>query len=381
MKHFFCLISLFILSINLKAQEMAKGQKNGVISGKVIDANAKTPIEYATITVYPQGSTKPVNGIISNSKGVFKVEGLAPAKYALTIEFIGYALYKLDSIEISAEKSISSLGIVSLIRKTQTLQNVTVISSQPIIENRIDKMVYNVEKDLTSQGGVATDVLKKVPQISVDVDGNVELLGSPNIRFLINGKPSTIFGNSVVDALQSIPASQIQSIEVITSPGAKYDIQGTGGIINIILKKSNIQGINGNITLSAGTRLENGSFNLNYRHNNFGMNVFLNGNAQLSSTTNNQLNRVSADTASQTNTNLLQNGSSNFIRNGYHTGIGFDWAITKKDIIIGSLSYHHFINIDKGTTYLETMVNDFSKICFLIPIPYAILKTALMFIQ
>jgi ferric enterobactin receptor len=361
MKYFICLISSFILFSNTKAQEVTKGLKNGVISGKVIDVNAKTPIEYATITVYPLGSTKPVNGIISNSKGIFKIEGLAPGKYTLTIEFIGYALYKLDSIAISAEKSTTSLGIVSLVRKTQTLQDVTVTSAQPIIENRIDKMVYNVEKDLTSQGGVATDVLKKVPQISVDVDGNVELLGSPNIRFLINGKPSTIFGNSVVDALQSIPASQIQSIEVITSPGAKYDIQGTGGIINIILKKSNIQGINGNITLSAGTRLENGSFNLNYRHNNFGMNAFLNGNAQLPSTTNNQLNRVSTDTASQTKTSLLQNGSSNFIRNGYHTGIGFDWAISKKDILLGSLSYHHFTNDDKGTTNIETILNDFSQ--------------------
>jgi len=361
LKYFFCAISLIFLYFHIHAQEKGREQKNGVISGKVVDADSKSSIEYATVTVYPQGSTKPVNGIISNSKGIFKVEGLTPGKYTLTIEFIGYSVYKMDSIVIAGEKPMVALGTVSLFRKSQTLQDVTVTSSQPIIENRIDKMVYNVEKDLTSQGGVATDILKKVPQVSVDVDGNVELLGSANIRFLINGKPSTIFGNSVVDALQSIPASQIQSIEVITSPGAKYDIQGTGGIINIILKKSNIQGINGNITLSAGTRLENGSFNLNYRHSNFGMNAFINGNAQLSSTTNNQLNRVSTDTALKTTTNLMQHGSSDFIRNGYHTGLGFDWSMTKNDVFMGSFGYHHFINSDKGPTYLETMRNDFSQ--------------------
>jgi outer membrane receptor protein involved in Fe transport len=116
------------------------------------------------------------------------------------------------------------------------LQAVTVTGDQRLVENRIDKMVFNAEKDLTSQGGVATDILKKIPQVSVDVDGNVELAGSSSIRFLIDGKPSTAFGSNIADVLQSIPASQIKSVEVITNPGAKYDAQGLGGIINIILK-------------------------------------------------------------------------------------------------------------------------------------------------
>ena len=122
-------------------------------------------------------------------------------------------------------------------RKSEnTLKDVVVTSQTKLIENKIDKLVYNAENDLTSVGGVATDVLKKVPQISVDADGNVELAGSSDIRFLINGKPSTAFGNNIADVLQAIPASEIKSIEVITNPGAKYDAQGLGGVINIILK-------------------------------------------------------------------------------------------------------------------------------------------------
>src|ERR1700750_1181686 len=114
---------------------------------------------------------------------------------------------------------------------------------------------------------------------------NVELAGNSSIRFLINGKPSTAFGSSITDVLQSIPASQIKSIEVITNPGAKYDAQGLGGIINIILKKSSAQGINGNVSVTTGTLTQNGSFNFNARKGKFGMNAFLSSNARLTSAT------------------------------------------------------------------------------------------------
>src|SRR3982751_2382796 len=177
----------------------------------------------------------------------------------------------------------------------EALQNVIVTGSTKLIDNRIDKLVFNAEKDITSQTGVATDVLKKVPQVSVDVDGNVELAGSSSIRFLINGKPSTAFGSSITDVLQSIPASQIKSIEVITNPGAKYDAQGLGGIINIILKKSTAQGINGNLSLSAGTRADNGSFNFNARKGTFGINAFFSGNARLTSKAPFSSDKLSAD--------------------------------------------------------------------------------------
>jgi outer membrane receptor protein involved in Fe transport len=243
----------------------------------------------------------------------------------------------------------------------QSLQSVTIVGDKPVIENKIDKIVYNVSNDITSQGGAAIDVLKKVPQVTVDIDGNVELQGNSNIRFLINGKPSSVFGNSLSDALASIPASQIKSIEAITNPGAKYDSQGTGGIINIILYDNKMQGVNGNINLSAGSRLENGSLNLNIRHSNFGVNAFFSGNASLKSEMPYSQNRFATDTSAKTITNLLQTSRTDFIRNGFRSGVGFDWNITKNDIITGSLGYNQFSNNNQGLTNQEQLTSDYSS--------------------
>jgi outer membrane receptor protein involved in Fe transport len=253
------------------------------------------------------------------------------------------------------------LETVFLSSSMHNLQSVTIVGDKPVIENKIDKIVYNVANDITSQGGAAIDVLKKVPQVTVDVDGNVELQGNSNIRFLINGKPSSVFGNSLADALASIPASQIKSVEAITNPGAKYDSQGTGGIINIILFDNKMQGVNGNINLSAGSRLENGSMNLNIRHNNFGVNAFFSGNAALKSQLPYSQNRFATDTTAKTITNLLQTSRTDFIRNGFRSGAGFDWNITKNDIITGSLGYNQFNNRNQGLTNQEELITDFSS--------------------
>jgi outer membrane receptor protein involved in Fe transport len=338
------LLAFFLcLVINAFSQQtVEKGNKK--ISGKVIDLSSKQAIEYATIALIDNQSKKTVNGGITDKEGRFILSKIKSGNYTITIQFIGYSDF---SKQINLEKDIV-LNEISLKKSTNTLSDVTVTSTRQPIENKIDKLVYNVDKDITSLGGVATDVLKKIPQITVDVDGNVELLGNPNIRFLIDGKPSSIFGNSVADALQSIPNSQIQSIEVITSPSAKYDASGSGGIINIILKKNKMQGFNGNISTSVGTRLENGSFNINWRHNNFGINAYAGGNAQLIAKTPNGMDRLTSGTTGTSR--LLQDGSTNFSRNSYKSGIGFDWAVTKSDNITASFGYNHFTNNNNGLT-------------------------------
>jgi hypothetical protein len=243
----------------------AQLKPNGTISGKVFDKSTNQPLEYATISVINKQSGKTITGTVADSKGAFVISNIPFDTYQVNIEFIGYEKTTLDNIILKSDKRSVSLGTVSLSSSIHNLESVTVIGDKPVVENRIDKIVYNVSNDITSQGGAAIDVLKKVPQVTVDIDGNVELQGNSNIRFLINGKPSSVFGNSLADALASIPASQIKSVEAITNPGAKYDSQGTGGIINIILYDNKMQGVNGNINLSAGSRLENGSLNLNIR--------------------------------------------------------------------------------------------------------------------
>lgn len=314
-----------------------------------MDAATQTPVEYATIGLFLQGSKQPVTGVTSDEKGNFTLAKIKNGEYHISINFIGYKQYDTDHITIGNGNATVSLGNILLQPLSKQLNAVTVTAKTPVVENRIDKMVYNTANDITSQGGVALDVLKKVPQVSVDIDGNIELQGNSSVRFLINGKPSTVFGSSLPDVLASLPASQIKSIEVITSPGAKYDAQGLGGIINIILKDNRVRGINGNVTASAGTRLENGSANLNIRNGNFGVSAFFSGNAQVNTRTLNLNDRSSVDAAGRSN-RLVQDGFSNFRRNGYESGINFDWSPSKKNAFTASFGYNHFSNRNQGMT-------------------------------
>ncbi|MVN23313.1 outer membrane beta-barrel family protein [Mucilaginibacter arboris] len=350
MKHLFIFFPFFFLSIIVNAQSKAG---NGHITGKVTDALTKAPVDYATITIFKQGSTTPLNGTITDAKGNFDLKNLPLGEYEVTADFIGYQRKSINHILITVNKLNFPIGTIVLSPVQNQLKGVTITGTAATVENKIDKMVYNPANDLSAQGGVAIDVLKKVPMISVDIDGNVELQGNPNIRFLINGKPSSIFGASLADALQSIPASQIKSIEVITSPGAKYDANGTGGIVNIILKESKVEGFNGSVNLAAGTRRENGSINLNLRKGNFGVNAYLTGNDQINSTTINTTDRLSYNNARDTSTHLLQKGNSGFVRSGYNSGLSLNWSITPKDELTAAVGFNHFGNHNSGLTNQE----------------------------
>ncbi len=344
-KMLFLIGFLLLLQFNLQAQNNSSGE--GVITGKVVDSVSKNPVDYATITLSLANNKKVLTGTTADSLGHFTIEGISPGTYALSVEFIGYKARVISHLIIGTKNTAIDVQTIALAKAEGTLQGVTVTSQQKLIDNRIDKMVFNAERDLTSQSGVATDILKKIPQVSVDADGNVELAGAGGIRFLINGKPSSAFGSSVADVLQSIPASQIKSVEVITNPGARYDAQGMGGIINIILKQTKAKGINGSVAVTAGTRIENGSVNLAYRHSNFGLNAFVSGNARLNAKTPTTLKRNSADTAAKQNVLFQQDGFNRFNRYGLESGIGFDWTV-KKNNFSGNVNYDQFGNRSNG---------------------------------
>ena len=341
-------LAFITVSINLYAQP-GNAANDGKVTGRVIDEVSKVAVDYATVSIYKQGNASPFNGASTDPKGNFVIDNIPQGEYTITVDFLGYTKKTIEHVVISNTVKTVSLGTITLAPTQHQLKDVVITATAATVENKIDKLVYNPANDLTSQGGVALDVLKKVPMISVDIDGNVELMGNANIRFLINGKPSSIFGASLTDALQSIPASQIKSIEVITSPGAKYDAEGTGGIVNIILKDSKVQGINGSVNLSAGSRFQNGSFNLNARKGNFGINTFFSTNDQLKTVTLNRSSRTSTDSTGK-RTQLNQNGSNPFTRNGYQTGVSLNWSISPKDELTAAVNFNHFGNHSTGTT-------------------------------
>lgn len=245
---------------------------NGKISGILTDSTTGKPVEFATIALINQKTNKPIDGTTSDTKGYFAMTKLAPGDYRLQYSFIGYK--NLDSKPFSIAKGTDiNMGTVKLAADVRTLGEVVVTGQAALVEEKVDRLVFNADKDLTAKGGDASDVLKRVPMLSVDLDGNVSLRGSQNIRVLINNKPSTIVAASVADALKQLPADMIKSVEVITSPSAKYDAEGAAGIINIVTKKSTLHGLTLNVDAGAGLRASNLGLNGSYRQGKLGLSL------------------------------------------------------------------------------------------------------------
>jgi len=242
----------------------------GKISGKIIDEMTNSPVSYATISLKSAGSDKIINGTLSEDDGSFKFTDIKDGKYDLEVSFLGYEAKQIAAVELTLKDPDYSIGDISLVQDNVVLDEVEIREKRSLIENKVDKIVFNAEDDSSIAGGDATEVLRKVPMLSVDLDGNVSLRGSQQVQILINGKPSGMFSSNAADALKMFPADQIKKVEVITSPGAKYDGEGTGGIINIITKKENVEGIAGTVNASVGTRQNNGNINLNIGKGRFG---------------------------------------------------------------------------------------------------------------
>ena len=245
---------------------------NGKVSGVLIDSVSNQPVEFAAIALVEIKSNKPIDGTTTDEKGKFSITKIAEGEYKLLISFIGYKNREVKNITIGRKDNID-LGKVTLAPDVVQLKEVNVVGTTQLIEEKVDRLVFNAEKDLTSKGGDASDVMRKVPMLSVDLDGNLTLRGSSNVRVLINNKPSTIIATSVADALKQIPADMIKSVEVITSPSAKYDAEGSAGIINIITKKTTLKGATLNVDTGVGNRGANLGLQGNYRTGKMGFNL------------------------------------------------------------------------------------------------------------
>lgn len=280
MKRFYLIFAIICSFITAHAQIGVGGGSKivGKISGNVIDSLTKKPLDYASVGLYRSGGKAPITGVITDEKGNFKLDNVSAGNYKLVVTFIGYPSKTIDPVVTTASKPDINVGIIAVSPGAKMLKEVAITGQAALIENKIDKIVYNAEKDLTAAGGNASDVLQKVPLVSVDLNGNVAIRGDQNVRVLINGKPSGATSASLSDVLKTIPADQIKSIEVITSPSAKYDAEGSAGIINIITKQKNVSGISGSVSGGFGTRQNNGNFNLNYNKNRFSLSINSGGN-------------------------------------------------------------------------------------------------------
>lgn len=309
---------------------------NAKITGSIVDSTQSKPIEFASIALYNKATGKAIDGTVADDKGKFTLSKLVAGNYEVLISFVGFRNKTIGNLTLTNGQSLD-LGTVKLSANTKTLDEVTVVGQAALIEEKVDRMVYNAEKDITAKGGDATDILRKVPMLTVDLDGNVSLRGSQNIRVLINNKPSTIVASSVADALKQIPADQIKTVEVITSPSAKYDAEGSGGIINIITKKNSLQGLNLNIDSGVGNRGSTLSLNGNYRKGKTGFTLGGFGRGMYNTITKTNLDQTSRVGDVTTLTRQAGDGHMTGLFGQYN--LGFDYDIAKNQSITAGVRY------------------------------------------
>ncbi|PKV49964.1 outer membrane receptor for ferrienterochelin and colicin [Aquimarina sp. MAR_2010_214] len=319
----------------------------GTIKGKVIDKNLQQPIPYATVAIH-DGVDKIISGGISTDDGDFLISDIPKGNYTLKIQFIGYKTYS-QPIEISRKNKDINVGSILLEEEAESLDDVTIVAERTTIEQKIDRKVINVGKDLTTTGGTAAEIMNNIPSVNVDQDGNIALRGNQNVRILIDGKPTNI---DATQLLKQIPSTSIKKIELITNPSAKYNPEGMSGIINIVLHKNSNIGFNGNINLGLNFEKNarfNSSIDLNYRtgkvnfYGNYGSNITKRQNAG---------GVFRQDQNYQTDFKFLDNNKSHLFK------IGLDYFIDDHNTISIYTNQNLFDGLTNGSTDITFLNND-----------------------
>jgi outer membrane receptor protein involved in Fe transport len=260
------------ISINtffiLFSQQGQKVQKIGLLSGVVFDSLSKQPIDYASVRLFSIKDSSVKAGVYTDAKGSIKLDEIPLGKYYIKISFSGYQTKTIQNINFTIDKPNRDLGNISLKKEaTLELNEVKVEAKKEMLINSIDKKIYDVDSDISVKGGSANDVLNNVPSVEVDQDGRISLRGDANVTILIDGRPSSLSGGNGKSLLDALPANSIERIEIVTNPSSKYDPDGTSGIINIVLKKNKLKGVNGNVAVSVGSdHVYNGSAALSLRN-------------------------------------------------------------------------------------------------------------------
>ena len=372
MKRFIPIVlGLFLSSTSFAQQPGKRGDfdpsqlpKIGVLSGIIIDTDTKEPLPFAAVKITHKMSDELVTGGMTDEKGRFKVESISLGPNIVEFAYVGYktntqeVLFGREGIEID-------LGKISLQSSGVELNEVTVEAEREFMTNEIDRKVYDPSKLILSKTGSATDILENIPAVELDIEGNITLRGSSAVRIMIDGRPSRFTGEDLSALLQSLPANSVEKVEVMTNPSAKYDPDGTAGMINIVLKKSALQGLNGSVNSSySGADRFRAGINLNYKVEdiNFFFNAGHSSGRYPRSSWSRRDNFLGQDTLS-----FYQVVDGYGGRNGNNIKAGIDWSLGTKHVFTLQGTINQGLrprvsdnNTDWTTPFLDYTLTQFS---------------------
>ncbi|MFP9099597.1 TonB-dependent receptor domain-containing protein [Flavobacterium sp. RHBU_24] len=344
MKHLqFSLLLFFTLAFS-----SAFAQGTVKVTGKIVEQGSKQPLEFTNVIIQtPENVT--VTGGLTDANGEFSLD-VKPGTYNIKFDFISFKPQVITGRQINTSVN---LGLITLAPDATVLNAVEITAERSTVEIKLDKRVYSVGNDMMVRGGTVSDVLDNVPSLSVDAEGNVALRGNQSVTILIDGRPSTLAGSNVAEVLRLLPADSVDKVEVITNPSARYDAEGGGGIVNIILKKGKANGFNGSIIATTGDPANHGlSTNLNYRSTNF--NLFSNlgynyRNNPGNSFTNSRYLDENDNTTSYTN----ERRTNERLRKGYNASLGLEWFIDSTFTWTNSLSIRRNLGDNPSKTFYD----------------------------
>ena len=330
-------ISLLILLITAQNVFAHKDHSNkpampaiGIVQGTIIDSVTSKPIEYASVSLVDLEHNELVTGGLTNKNGLLNIREIPLGKYVAVIEFIGYEKKEINPIILFPGEGGGirhDFGTVKLNVSAVNMSEVEVLGDESVFIQTIDKKIFNVGRDLSSSGGTGSDVLRKIPSLDVDIDGVVSIAGDANVTILVDGKRSGRTGSGRRGEVENIPASMIEKVEVITNPSAKYDPDGVGGIINIVLKRGALDGFNGNISAMQGQyKQQNINGNVNYRTDK--LNLFTGANFRTGDRIGDGVRQFQYDYSNRIDS-LFQNTSRTRTPNNLGFRIGGDYYPTK----------------------------------------------------
>ena len=343
------------ISVNLLAQP-APGLIEGKITGKIIDKQANSPLEYATVSLFTSDSAL-VTGTITLKDGSFLLNA-GPGNYYAEVQFISYEKQIINNIKVTPQNRNIDLGTIELLPEATSLDEVTVVGERSEMVINLDKKVFNVGKDLSNTGKNALDILDNIPSVAVDMDGNITLRGSGNIQILIDGKPSGMLSGGNTNALQTLQGSMIEKVEIITNPSARYQAEGMAGIINIVLRKDANKGLHGTFEGTIGYPEEYSlGANINYRNNK--INYFVNYNTRYSERPG---GGYSYQRFSLPDTSYITRIERDQLRTGYSNRLrgGFDYFINDKNTI--TTAFHIGLSNRLNTSHVRYMDYSLSEL-------------------